>query len=76
MKRMLLGLTLTATIFTISFSGAQTPDANQDQKLLALIKEVQTQQTQMAENEKKIEQKLNDLADIIHDARIFTKRTR
>ena len=60
----------------IPLSVAQTPDANQEQKLLALIKEVQTQQAQLAENQAKIEQKLNDLADIVHDARIYTKRTR
>ena len=61
---------------TIPFAVAQTSDANQEQKLLALIKEVQTQQAQLAENQVKIEQKLNDLADIVHDARIYTKRTR
>ena len=39
---------------TIPFAVAQTPDANQEQKLLALIKEVQTQQAQLAENQTKI----------------------
>jgi len=75
MKRTLMMLSLIA-LATIPFAVAQTPDANQEQKLLALIKEVQTQQAQLAENQAKIEQKLNDLADIVHDARIYTKRTR
>ena len=72
----MLVLILSAVLLTISFSDAQTPDANQEQKLLALIKEVQTQQAQMNENNTKIEQKLNDLADIIRDARIYSKRTK
>ena len=75
MKRALIVLSFVA-LATIPFGVAQTPDSNQEQKLLALIKEVQTQQAQLAENQAKIEEKLNDLADIIHDARIYTKRTR
>jgi hypothetical protein len=75
MKRTLIVLSL-IVLATIPFSVAQTPDTNQEQKLLALIKEVQTQQAQLAENQAKIEQKLNDLADIVHDARIYTKRAR
>src|SRR6266478_9396779 len=63
MKRILLALLLPATLMVMSFSGAQTPDANQEQRLLALIKEVQTQQTQMAENQKKIETKLAEIGE-------------
>ena len=58
MKRILLALLL----FVASLSVAQTPQANQEQKLLALIKEVQTQQTQMADNQAKIEEKLATVA--------------
>jgi len=75
-KRTLQILLLAAALLAVSFSRAQTPDANEQAKLLALIKDVQTQQAQMAENEKKIEEKLNDISEIIHDARIYTKRTR
>ena len=76
MQRILTALILSAVLLTISFSSAQTPDANQEQRLLALIKDIQAQQAQMAENEGKIEQKLNDLADIIRDARIYSKRSK
>ena len=76
MKRNLTALILSTVLLTISFSGAQTPDANQDQRLLALVKEVQTQQAQLAENQAKIEEKLNELADTIREARLYTKRTR
>ena len=75
MKRILLALLLPATLMVMSFSGAQTPDANQEQRLLALIKEVQTQQTQMAENQKKIETKLTEIGETVRVARIFAGRS-
>ena len=75
MKRILLALLLSATLMVMSFSGAQTPDANQEQRLLALIKEVQTQQAQMAENQKKIETKLAEIGETVRVARIFAGRS-
>jgi len=61
-------------MLVMSFSAAQTPDANQEQKLLALIKEVQTQQAQLTENQAKIEEKLAEVTETIRTARIYTKR--
>ena len=75
MKRILLALLLPATLMVMSFSGAQTQDANQEQRLLALIKEVQTQQAQMAENQKKIETKLAEIGETVRVARIFAGRS-
>jgi len=63
-------------MFVMSFSAGQTPDANQEQKLLALIKEVQTQQAQLAENQAKIEEKLAEVAEAVRTARIYSKRER
>jgi hypothetical protein len=74
MKPILLALVISSVLLFVSFAGAQAPDANQEQKLLALVKEVQAQQTQMAENEKKIEEKLTALNETIRSARIYTKR--
>jgi glucose-6-phosphate dehydrogenase assembly protein OpcA len=74
MKRILLALLLPATLMVMSFSGAQTPDANQEQRLLALIKEVQTQQAQLTENQAKIEEKLAAVTETIRSARIYSKR--
>ena len=74
MKRILLALLAPGTLLVMSFSAAQTPDANQEQKLLALIKEVQTQQAQLAENQGKIEEKLAEVAEAIRTARIYSKR--
>ena len=70
MKRILFALLLSIA----SLSIAQTPNANQEQMLLALVKDVETQQAQMAENEKKIEEKLAALTETIRTARIYTKR--
>jgi hypothetical protein len=39
-----------------------------------LIKEVQTQQAQLAENQGKIEEKLAQVTETIRTARIYTKR--
>jgi septal ring factor EnvC (AmiA/AmiB activator) len=75
-KKILAALILSAALFTISFSRAQTPDANQEQRLLALIKEVQVQQAQLAENQTKIDEKLAQLEETIHDARIYGKRSK
>ncbi|HXP34867.1 MAG TPA: hypothetical protein VN827_04910 [Chthoniobacterales bacterium] len=74
MKRILLALLLSGTTLVMSFSAAQTPDANQEQKLLALIKEVQTQQARLTENQAKIEEKLAAVTETIRSARIYTKR--
>ena len=74
MKRILLALLLPATLMVMSFSGAQTPDANQEQRLLALIKEVQTQQAQLTENQAKIDEKLATVTETVRTARIYSKR--
>jgi hypothetical protein len=50
---------------------AQAPVSKDDQELLTLIKEVQTQQAQIAENQTKIEAKMAELAETIRVARLF-----
>jgi hypothetical protein len=52
----------------------QAPDAAIDKELLALIKQVQAQQTQIADNQAKIDAKLADVAETLRVARIFTAR--
>lgn len=52
---------------------AQTP-APPDQQLLAVIKEIQTQQAQIADNQTKIEQKLVTVTEAVRVARIFASR--
>ena len=65
-------LLLAPVIFTSSI--AQTAQSKDEERLLALIQEVQTQQAQMADNQAKIESKLADLAELIRQARIYSKR--
>ena len=75
MKRILLVLLLPAALLVMPFGTAQPSDANQEQKLLALIKEVQTQQAQMAENQEQIEAKLTDIGETVRTARIYAGRS-
>jgi hypothetical protein len=73
-KRPLFALLL---IFLAVLSGpAQTSKNDDPQQLLALVKEVQTQQAQIAANQAKIEAKLAELAETIRVARIYSSRSR
>jgi hypothetical protein len=75
MNRIALSLLLAAGLLAMSSSVAQTPEANLEAKFLALIKEVQTQQAQMAENQKQIETKLADIGETVRVARIYAGRS-
>ncbi len=57
-------------------AGAQSPaPANGDQaRLEALLREVQAQQTQLAQNQAKIDEKLAILAEAIRIAKIYSSR--
>ena len=55
---------------------AQTSKNDDAQQLLALIKEVQAQQVQIADNQAKIEAKLAELAESVRVARIYSSRSR
>ena len=74
MNRVFLLLMPTLLLGAASF--AQTPDMNEQAKLLALVREVQTQQAQLAENQAKIEEKLAAVTETIRTARLYSKRER
>ncbi len=76
MRRIAFSILLSVTLLVVSSSVAQTPAAGDQQQLLALLKEVQTQQAQLIANQAKIDSKLADLAGTINEARIFSKRSR
>ena len=76
MKRILLTLCLALLLVAAPVSIAQIPDANQEAKLLELIKDVQKQQAQLAENQAKIEEKIAAVNEIVKDARLYSKRVR
>ena len=66
------------TAFALFSTRAQAPTAKDDEQeqLLALVKQVQEQQAQIVSNQKKIDGKLADLAETIRTARIFSSRSR
>jgi outer membrane lipoprotein-sorting protein len=69
-KLMLLG----ALALIITSSEAQSPAPVEPQQLQALLKEVQAQQIQLAENQAKIDAKLVTLAEAIRIAKIYASR--
>ena len=69
-------LLLIPALLVVSASFAQTPNPNDEAKLLALVREVQTQQTQLADNQAKIEEKLAAVTEIVKDARLYSKRAK
>ena len=73
MKRTLVLALFAVMLLATSASQGQAPQAS-DEKLLALVKEIQAQQTQITENQGKIEAKLAEIAETIRVARIFTSR--
>lgn len=71
-----ISLLLMPALLVVSASFAQSPNPTEEARLLALVREVQTQQAQLADNQAKIEEKLNTVADIVKDARLYSKRSR
>jgi hypothetical protein len=67
---------LFAILFVALSGPAQTSKNDDPQQLLALVKEVQAQQAQIAANQAKIEAKLAELAETIRVARIYSSRSR
>jgi hypothetical protein len=76
MNRTFLAAIFCLTFIAGSMSRGQAPGPSDEQTLVALLKEVQAQQTQIADNQAKIEAKLAELAEAIRVARIFTSRER
>lgn len=66
---------LSACLAAASLTPLRAQTATQsDQQLLAVIKEIQTQQAQIADNQTKIEQKLVTVAEAVRVARIYSSR--
>ena len=73
MKFTLLSVLALSALLTTSGSG-QNPSTNNEQRLLALVKEVETQQAQITSNQEKIDSKLAEITEAIRVARIFAGR--
>lgn len=74
MKRIKTAALLAAAFLAMEPLFAQTPQANESEKLNALIQEIQMQQTTIAENQAKLEEKLATLGETIRQARIYSSR--
>jgi hypothetical protein len=74
MTRIFVAIFLSLTLLLFSSGAAQTPETRPEEQLLALIKEVQSQQAQIADNQAKIDGKLAEVAETIRVARIYSKR--
>jgi len=74
MTRISIAILLSLMLLLFSSGDAQTPETRQEEQLLALIKEVQAQQAQIADNQAKIDSKLAEVAETIRVARIYSKR--
>ena len=63
---------------SVNTRGAETAkDSERDQQqLTALAKEVQAQQASIAENQKKIDEKLASIAEALRQAKIYSTRAR
>ena len=76
MKRIAALSGILFSIFVVVVFAADAPSENQqqEQQLLAMIKEVQTQQLTIAENQTKIETKLAAIGEAVRLARIYSSR--
>ena len=75
MKRIFL---ISLLAFAAGFNSvAQAPDLKEEHaQVIALVKEVQSQQAQILANQNKIDSKLVEVAEAIRIARIFSSRSR
>ncbi|CAN5318061.1 hypothetical protein BH20VER2_BH20VER2_00860 [soil metagenome] len=64
---------LSLALITCGHAAAPAPDAA-EQQLLALVQQLQTQQQVIAENQTKIEAKLQVIAEGVRIARIYSSR--
>jgi len=71
MKKWIL---LGAFAFFATSAGAQAPAATDQKQVETLVKAVQAQQAQIAENQAKIDAKLVTLAEAIRVAKIYSSR--
>jgi hypothetical protein len=74
MKHIAVIIFLSAICFLMLPAVAQTPTAKEADELATLLKEVQAQQAEIAQNQTKIDDKLATLGETLREARIFSSR--
>jgi len=73
MNRTVAALICSFATLSTAANGAESTEA-QDRQMLAVIKEIQAQQIQIADNQAKIEVKLVDIAEAVRVAKIYASR--
>ena len=74
MKRTILyGLFVLLTVLVTS-GPAQNPPNEPEQRLIALVQQIQAQQAQITANQEKIDAKLTEVTEAVRVARIFAGR--
>ena len=74
MKRSVVAALFFIALVAGSATRGQAPNATDDKQMLALVKDIQAQQAQIAENQAKIDAKLSEIGETLRVARIFTSR--
>ena len=69
-----LFLVLVGLLLVAGSGSAQNPAAQNEQRLLSLVQEVQAQQAQIAANQEKLDSKLAEVSEAVRLARIFAGR--
>jgi hypothetical protein len=72
----ILSALIAVGVLSGSAFGAETAADRDQQQLAALAKEVQAQQSAIADNQKKIDEKMTAIAEALRQARIFAGRGR
>jgi hypothetical protein len=74
MKRSIWFTIVALFALLISSGSAQSPAAENEQRLMALIQQIQAQQAQIVSNQEKIDTKLAEVSEAVRLARIFAGR--
>ena len=72
----LLATLLLALAISVTAAEPAKDNERDAQQLLALVKEVQSQQVTIAENQAKIDAKLATMAEALRQARIYSSRSK
>ncbi len=72
MKRLSALITVLSLALLVAAPAAEAPDATQ--QVLAVVKEVRSQQAAIAENQAKIDAKIATITESLRVARIFSSR--
>ena len=75
MKRLAIAAAACVAFAASTDAQAPNPNAQQDQQIVAIVRELQAQQAAIAENQAKIEAKLAALSEAIRVARIYSSRS-